>query len=141
VKNKVHKTAMNGCRKSDSPVIPAKPLNKVEESAAEAVEGRGLTEVKAEQQNTSRTQSRINDVPNELDRIRRAAIRNKDEKFTALLHHITNKTRSARRLARAFLALRVQGIYPALDQRVSALRAATPWTPKTQGVRSKLRSI
>jgi hypothetical protein len=35
------------------PVIPAKPLNKVEESAAEAVEGRGLTEGKAEQQNTS----------------------------------------------------------------------------------------
>ena len=52
-----------------------------------------------------------------------------------------NKTRSARRFTRAFLALRVQGIYPALDQGVSALRAATPWTPKTQGVRSKLRSI
>ncbi len=53
MKNKVHKTAMNGCRKSDSPVIPAKPLNKNKGKPAEAVEGRGLTEGKAEQQNTS----------------------------------------------------------------------------------------
>jgi hypothetical protein len=52
-----------------------------------------------------------------------------------------NKPRLARRFARAALGLRVQGIYPALDQGVSALRAATPWTPKTQGVRNKLRSI
>ena len=29
VKNKVHKTAMNGCRQSDSPILPAKPPNKV----------------------------------------------------------------------------------------------------------------
>ena len=53
MKNKVHKPAMNGCRQSDSPIVPAKPLNKVEESAAEAVEGRGLTEGKVVEQNTS----------------------------------------------------------------------------------------
>lgn len=55
-----------------------------------------MTEGKAEQQNTYRTQSWINDVPNELDRIRQEAIRNKDEKFTALLHRITiERLRSA----------------------------------------------
>jgi len=80
---------MNRCRKSDSPSVPAKQPNKAEISVAEAVEGRGLTEGKADQQSTSRTQCRTNDVPSDLDRIRQAAIRNKDEKFTALLHHIT----------------------------------------------------
>lgn len=61
----------------------------------EAVEGRGLTKGKAARQNTSRTQGRTNDVPNALDRIRQAAIRNKDERFTALLHHITLERLSA----------------------------------------------
>ena len=32
---------MDGRRKSDGPVVPAKPSNKVVDAAAEAVEGRG----------------------------------------------------------------------------------------------------
>ncbi|HAM52564.1 MAG TPA: group II intron reverse transcriptase/maturase [Nitrospiraceae bacterium] len=80
---------MNGCGKSDRPVLPARLPNKTEESVAEAVEERGLAKGKAVQQNTLRTQGRTNDVPNALDRIRQAAIRNKEEQFTALLHHIT----------------------------------------------------
>jgi len=90
-KDKIHKPVMNGRRQSDSPIIPTKPPNnasKVNETA-EVVEGRGLAKGKAVRQNASRTQSRIQDVPNELDRIRQAANRNKKEQFTALLHHIT----------------------------------------------------
>jgi hypothetical protein len=61
------------------------------------VEGRGLTKGKAVQQNTFRTQCREKDVPNALHRIRQAAIRNKGEKFTALLHHISPLKGSAQR--------------------------------------------
>lgn len=90
-KDKIHKPVMNGRRQSDSPIIPAKLPNKIlnTKGKAEAVEGRGLTKWKAEQQNTSRTQGRTNNVSSALDRIRQAAIRNKEEQFTALLHHIT----------------------------------------------------
>ena len=97
-KNGVHNPVMDGYRQSDRPILPAKPLNKAPNDigAAEAVEGRGLAEGNAAQQNTSRTQCRPKDVPNALDRIRQAAIRNKEEKFTALLHHITlERLRSA----------------------------------------------
>ena len=80
-KDKIHKPVMNGRRQSDSPIIPAKLPNKImnTKGKAEAVEGRGLTKWKAEQQNTSRTQVRTNDVSSALDRIRQAAIRNKEE--------------------------------------------------------------
>jgi group II intron reverse transcriptase/maturase len=103
VKDKIRKPVMNGCRQSDSPILPAKLLNKDPNisGTAEAVEGRGLTKGKAVQQNTSRTQGRTNDVPNALDRIRQAATRNKDEQFTALLHHVT-----VERLRSAFLGIK-----------------------------------
>jgi len=83
-KDNVYNPAVNGCRQSDSPILPAKLPNKVSNAngTAEVVEGRGLTKGKAAQQNTSRTQSRIKYVPNELNRIRQAAIRNK-----SVLHH------------------------------------------------------
>jgi len=59
-KDKIHKPVMNGCRQSDSPIVPAKLPNKDSEvnGTTEAVEGRGLTKGKAVQQNTSRTQCR-----------------------------------------------------------------------------------
>jgi RNA-directed DNA polymerase len=99
-KDRVHNPTTNGCGQSDSPILPTKPSNKVpnEKGTAEVVEGRGLIKGKAAQQNTSWTQSRRNDVPNALGRIRQAAIRNKGEQFTALLHHIT-----VERLRSAFL--------------------------------------
>jgi RNA-directed DNA polymerase len=102
-KDKIPKPAMNGCRQSDRPILPTKLPNKVSKTngAAEAVEGRGLTKGKAIQQNTSRTQGRIQDVPNALDRIRQAALKNKEGQFTALLHHIT-----VERLYTAFLGIK-----------------------------------
>jgi len=81
--------AMNGQGKSDSPILPTKPSNKAEFSAAEAVEGRGLTKENVLQQNTRRTQGRELRVPSALERVRQAAIRNKGERFSALLHHVT----------------------------------------------------
>ncbi len=77
---------MNDRGKSDRPVVPANPSNKA--SAAEMGEGRGLTKGNASQQNVPRTQSRTG-TPNALDRVRCVAKRRRDEKFTALFHHVT----------------------------------------------------
>jgi len=57
-KAKSHKSAMNGCGKSDNSIVLTKPPNKVEQAMAEVVEGRELTKENADQQNTPRTQGR-----------------------------------------------------------------------------------
>jgi RNA-directed DNA polymerase len=78
---------MNGMEQSDSPVVPAKPTNKGERSAAEPVEGSGGTKRNVGLQSTGRTQSR-EAVSQAQARIRGAVTRNRDEKLTALLHHV-----------------------------------------------------
>src|SRR5271154_363284 len=79
---------MNGREKSDSAEVAVKPANKTGMPAAEQVERRAGTEGNAIRQSTSRTQGRA-DASQARDRIRVAARRNKKEKFTALLHHVT----------------------------------------------------
>jgi hypothetical protein len=88
-------------REKSAPVIVAmKPSNKAGEPAAETVERRAGTEGTAVQQSTHRTQIRAR-VTQALDRVRQAARQRKQEKFTALLHHITVDT-----LRLAFYALK-----------------------------------
>ncbi len=79
---------MNGAKKSDSSIVPAKLANKAERSAAEPVEGDDGTKRNAELQSTVRTQSR-KAVTQAQARIRGAVNRNKKEKLTALLHHVS----------------------------------------------------
>jgi group II intron reverse transcriptase/maturase len=79
---------MDGQGKSDRPAVPTKPPNKASTPAAEGVEGRGLAKGTTDEQNMPRTQRRIS-VPSALDRVRQAARRDKEAKFTALLHHVT----------------------------------------------------
>src|SRR6516165_11708646 len=78
---------MNERRKSDNLVVPAKPPNNAGEPVAEAVEGRGLAEG-----NTASTtrpgRSAGSGAPSGLDRVREVARRDKDARFTALLHHV-----------------------------------------------------
>lgn len=81
--------AMHGHGKSDRSIVPAKRPNNAGQPAAEAVEGRDLTKENADQRNTLQTQSWENSVPNGLDRVRQAALRNKKERFSALFHHLT----------------------------------------------------
>lgn len=96
-----HNPAMHGQGKSDSPILPTKPPNKTGSPVAEVAEGRGLTEENTYRQNTSRTQQPDQDVPSALERVRQAAIRNKKERFSALLHHVTRQ-----RLKAAFLSIK-----------------------------------
>ena len=78
---------MNERGKSDRPIVPGKSLNKAGQLAAEEMEGRGLTKGNPQQQNASRTLSR-NDAPSAPERIRQAASKDKEMRFTALLHHV-----------------------------------------------------
>ena len=86
--------------KSDSPIVPRKSANKAERSAAEQMEGRGGAEGNAGVQRTVRTQSRAA-VSQAQARIREAVNRNRKEKLTALLHHVTVNV-----LRAAFFALK-----------------------------------
>lgn len=80
---------MNDREKSDSPIVPGKPPNKPNAAAkgAEAVEGRGLAKGNPSEDDTRRTQSR-GSVKSGLERVREAARRDKEQRFTALMHHI-----------------------------------------------------
>jgi RNA-directed DNA polymerase len=80
---------MNEHGKSDRPVVPAKSPNKAGQPAAEGTEGSGLTKGNLQQQNAPRTPSRTG-APSALERVRQAASKDKEVRFTALLHHIYN---------------------------------------------------
>jgi RNA-directed DNA polymerase len=81
--------------KSDRPVIPAKLPNNAGVPVAEAVEERGLAEGNTDDP-TRPGRSAGQDVPNGLDRVREAAQKDKDARFTALLHHVDlDRLRSA----------------------------------------------
>jgi RNA-directed DNA polymerase len=81
--------------KSDSPIVPAKPPNNAGEPVAEVVEERGLA--KGNTDDLSRPgRSAGPGVSSGLDRVREVARRDKDARFTALLHHVDlNRLRAA----------------------------------------------
>ena len=79
---------MNGPKESDTGVVAEKPANKEARATAESVERRPVTNGKPQGQSTDRTQSRAT-VTQAAERIRQYAKREPQEKFTALLHHVT----------------------------------------------------
>jgi group II intron reverse transcriptase/maturase len=82
---------MHEREKSDPAIGAGKPTNKAEAAssadAAEPVEQRAGAKGNASEQSTHRTQGRER-VSQALERVRKAARLRKEEKFTALLHHI-----------------------------------------------------
>ena len=87
---------MEGHRKSDRVVVPEKRPNNAP-GAAEAVEERTLTKGNTDELVAPRMQSREHGVSRGLERVREAARRDKEQKFTALLHHVDEEA-----LRRAF---------------------------------------
>lgn len=73
--------------KSDRPVVPAKPPNNTGRPAAEAVEERGLAKGNTDSSTRAGLSAGVG-VPSGLDRVREAARRDRDARFTALLHHV-----------------------------------------------------
>jgi RNA-directed DNA polymerase len=96
--------------KSDSPVVPAKLPNNAAQAGAEVVEGRRLVE----ENTASKTRPGHRagpDASSALDRVREVARRDKDARFTALLHHVTiDRLREAYRAIRPSAAPGVDGV-------------------------------
>jgi group II intron reverse transcriptase/maturase len=65
------------------------------------VEGRGLAKGNSPERNAPRTQSRAG-APSALERVRQAALKDRRQRFTALLHHVYD----VERLRAAYLALK-----------------------------------
>ena len=81
------KADMYATGESHGPIVPEKPPNKGQPDA-EAVEGRGPTKRNAQQTAAPGTQSPTGALPGLL-RVREAARKGKEVRFTALLHHVT----------------------------------------------------
>ena len=112
--------------KSDDPVVPAKSPNNVRGGAAEAVEERGSPKGNA----TSATRSGHSagqSAPSGLDRVRRAARKGKDVRFTALLHHV-----DVDRLRAAYWAIRPKAA-PGVD--------GVTWRDYGQDLEANLRDL
>ena len=79
-------TGMNGSGRSDRFVVPANPPDKA--AAAEAGEERERTKGNADGK-TRPGHSAGSGVSSALDRVRQVAVRDKEARFTALLHHVS----------------------------------------------------
>src|SRR5512144_2032911 len=117
---------MNDRRESDSRVVPAKPANKAEEAAAEPVEERRLDEGNTGQQNARRTQSR-DSASRALERVRQVAAKDRDARFTALLHHVDVE--------------RLRGAYRALSPRAAAGVDGETWESYGQDLEARLQDL
>ena len=94
------KPLMHGDEESDSAIVAAKRANEAGRPAEEFVEPRAEAEENAERDGTPRTPSRKG-ASHGLDRVRQAARLKKEERFTALLHHVDGD-----RLKEAYFALK-----------------------------------
>jgi RNA-directed DNA polymerase len=83
-----HTAGMYVPEESDCAVLPVKRLNNGEQSPAEVAEGRVQTKENIARSHTSPTQSGER-VSQGLSGVRQAAKERKQERFTALLHHLT----------------------------------------------------
>lgn len=82
------KSLVHGSEESYNGIVPAKQPNKSELSPAEGVEGRPLAKENTPEPNPCRTPSRESGSSG-LRRVREAARKDGELKFTALLHHVS----------------------------------------------------
>src|ERR1039457_1448483 len=99
---------MNDPQKSDGCTVAMKSANKPDGSGAESMERRRPAKGNAGESCTHRTLSRAS-VPQGLDRVRERAKSQKQERFTALLHHV-----DVERLRMAYFALK-RAASPGID--------------------------
>ena len=79
---------MHAAEKSDEIIVPLKSANNAVETAAEPMEGRVSTEGNTVEATAAQTQ-RWSPASSGLDGVRRAARKQRDLKFTNLLHHVS----------------------------------------------------
>src|SRR6266542_4050904 len=112
--------------KSDGRVVPVSPPNKAVSAAAEVVEGRRPAKGNAARE----PRAGLSDgqgVSSDLDRVRQVARKDRDMRFTALLHHVT-----VERLEAAYRAIR-PGAAPGVD--------GVTWQGYGQGLEDNLRDL
>jgi RNA-directed DNA polymerase len=114
-------------RKSDRVIVPKIRPNNTQGRVAEVEEERTLTEGNTGEQATRRTQSRVVRVPSGLDRVREAASRNKEQKFTTLLHHVDEAA-----LLRAFRTI---------NRNATAGVDGVTWKQYEEGLEERLRAL
>src|SRR5262245_52175324 len=101
---------MNDHGKSDGPVLPAKPPNNAADAVAEVVEGRGSAKGSTASETRPGHSAGLS-VSTDLDRVRQAARKDKETRFTALLHHVSvDRLREAYRAIRPDAAPGVDGV-------------------------------
>ena len=101
---------MHDREKSDGPVVPAKLPNKPGRPGAEVVEGRGPPEGNTAGETRPGRSAGLG-VSSDLDRVREVARKDRDVRFTALLHHVTvDRLREAYRAIRPGAAPGVDGV-------------------------------
>ena len=114
--------------KSDGPVVPANPPNNVPAAvgAAEVGEERGPAKGNTASKTPS-GRSAGTGASSALDRVREVAVRDKDARFTALLHHV-----DLSRLRRAYGAIRREAA-PGVD--------GVTWTEYGQNLEANLQDL
>jgi RNA-directed DNA polymerase len=121
-----HNADVNVQEKSDCAVVPVNRPNKEGQPSAEVGEGRAQTEENTMQSRMSPTQSG-NRMSLGLDGVRQAASVRKQERFTALLHHVTLNL-----LRDSFFALKRQAA-PGVD--------GVTWQEYEAGLEGRLRDL
>src|SRR6266540_6869854 len=117
---------MNGYGKSDRPVVPANPPNKTAAAVAEAGEERG----RAKGNTASKTRpghSAGPGGPNALERVREVARRDKEARFTALLHHVD--------------LARLRAAYRAINPKAAPGVDRVTWDAYGQSLRANLEDL
>ena len=119
---------MNEHGKSDGPVVPANPPNKAGAAVpgAEAGEGRGPAKGNTDGE-TRPGRSAGPGVSSELDRVREVAVRDKEARFTALLHHVT--------------VSRLRWAYWALSPEAAPGTDGVTWSAYGQDLEANLRDL
>jgi RNA-directed DNA polymerase len=112
--------------KSDGPVVPANLPNKAVGAVAEAGEERGSAKGNTASK-TPAGRSAGSGASSALERVREVARRDKDARFTALLHHV-----DLVRLRKAYWAIRPQAA-PGVD--------GVTWAEYGQGLEANLRDL
>ena len=117
---------MNGHGESDGCVVPVSPSNKAVSAAAEVGEGRRPAKGNAASEPRPGRSAGLG-VSSDLDRVRQVARKDRDARFTALLHHVT-----VERLEAAYRAIR-PGAAPGVD--------GVTWNDYGQDLESNLRDL
>src|SRR5438132_4766042 len=121
-----YKASTHASGESDEQGVPTKRSNKEEQSSAEGVEGSCSTKGNTEEIHRRRTQGRER-VSQGLGGVREAALRDKKQQCTALLHHVTGDL--------------LRDSYHALKKRAAPGVDGVTWEQYGEGVEERLQDL